>query len=121
MKLPVNDDGFTLIEALVAMAVLAVASAGLIRATEAHIDLIRGIELRTVAAWVAENRLAELALPNAAGLPTTVSMLGRDWRVTTTPRASDDPDITAVEVAVAAPGAPALVTLRGFVDRPAVP
>lgn len=112
-----RDAGFTLIEALVAMAILAIASAGLIRATETHVDLIRGVETRAVAGWVADNRMAELALPGTNALPASVTMLGRSWQVATTSRPSDDPAIAAIEVAVSEPGAarPA-VTLRGFRD-----
>lgn len=107
------DAGFTLIEALVAMAVLAVASSGLIRATEAHVDLIRGLQQRTVAGWVADNRLVELRLPGAA-LPSSVDMLGQRWQVATTLTATDDPAVTAVILAVGEPSARPLVTLRGF-------
>ncbi|UAJ10261.1 type II secretion system minor pseudopilin GspI [Polymorphobacter megasporae] len=112
-----HDTGFTLIEALVAMAVLAVASAGLIRATSAHIDLIRGVEARTIAGWVAENRLVEATLPAAATLPATVTMLGRAWQVTTTAKPSDDPDLAAITVSVTPQGATQpMATLRGFRD-----
>ncbi len=118
-----RDAGFTLIEALVAMAVLAVASAGLIRATSAHIDLIRGVEARTIAGWVAENRLVEATLPGAPPAPATVTMLGRQWAVTTTAKPSDDPDLVAVTVMVAPAGSTQpLATLRGFRDlRAATP
>lgn len=115
-----SEQGFTLIEALVAMAILAVASVGLVRATQGHIDLIRGVETRTIAGWVAENRLVELGLPDAARLPSSVTMLGRDWQVTTTAKPSDDPAIAAVEVGVGEPGAARpLIVLRGFRDTQA--
>lgn len=110
------DAGFTLVEALVAMAVLAVAAGGLIRATEAHVDMVAQIEERTAARWVAENRLAEIRL----GLPrpATVPMLGRDWRVATRIRPSGQPGLVAVEVAVSRPGGAALVTLNSFNVEP---
>lgn len=112
-----HNSGFTLIEALVAMAVLAVASAGLIRATSAHIDLIRGVEARTIAGWVAENTLVEATLPGALAQPTVVTMLGRTWQVTATVKPSDDPDLAALTVAVTPQGATQpLATMRGFRD-----
>ena len=52
------------------------AAAGLIRATESHVDSIRGLELRAGARWVAQNRLAELAVPGSAR-PDTVTMMGQ--------------------------------------------
>lgn len=114
-----REAGFTLIEALVALLILAVASAGLIGAVEAHVDTIRGLELRTAAQWVAENRLEELRLgPNVTSAPdASVAMLGYDWRVRVTQKTSQDPDIRDMSVAVAPAGGGApLVTLRGFVD-----
>ncbi len=119
MKLARPQDGFTLIEALVAMAILAIASAGLIRATEAHIDMVRGVQTRVVAQWVAENRLIELGLESTPPVARTeqVAMLGRDWEVDVTVAASEDPDLSRVTVAVSPAGdAPTAATLGGFVD-----
>lgn len=111
------EQGFTLIEALVALAVLAIAAIGLIRATEAHVDSVRGLELRAAAQWVAENRLVELGLPGPAPAPATVAMLGHSWQVATALSRTDDPDLKAVHIAVSQLGAaqPAFA-LDGVVD-----
>ena len=111
------QDGFSLIEALVALAILAVAAAGLIRAAEAHVDSVRGLELRAAAQWVAENRLAELALPALRNGDGTVEMLGHPWGVTTSYAPTGDPDLRAAHVAVSALGAASpTVVMDGFVD-----
>nr|WP_257215120.1 type II secretion system minor pseudopilin GspI [Sphingomonas sp. R-74633] len=109
------DAGFSLIEALVALAVLAIATVGLMRAVEAHIDSTRAMERRTTAMWVAENRLAELE----AGAPGSdqVEMMGRQWRVAVDRRGTDDPEIQRVRVEVfAGQEKSALASLDGFVD-----
>jgi general secretion pathway protein I len=114
-----GDAGFTLVEALVALAVLAVASAGLVRATEAHVDTIRALRLRAIAQWVGENRLVELGLEQAAppAGETSVEMLGERWTVRVAPRPSADADLAVVEVSVRADGSlSTLATLTGFVD-----
>lgn len=119
-----NDRGFTLIEALVALVIIGIAAAGLLRATEAHVDRVAGLEARAAALWVAENRLAELALADT--WPAEVDMLGRHWRITEHRAPSSDPDLVKVDVAVAEVSAggvsssarqpSSLVTLSGFVD-----
>jgi len=113
----VSEDGFSLIEALIALAVLAIATVGLIGAVEQHIDSTRAMERRSAAMWVAENRLAELNL-GAPG-PERVAMLGTNWIVRSTSRATDDPEIARVRVDVTADGQKTpTASLDGFLDTP---
>ena len=110
-----GDSGFSLIEALVALAVLAIATVGLMRAVESHIDSTRGLERRAAAMWVAENRLAELE----AGIPGAdrQEMLGEPWRIAVDRQNTSDPEITRVRIAVTAlRDNAALASLDGFVD-----
>ncbi len=120
MSRAANDVGFSLIEALVAMLILAIAAAGLIRASEAHIDSVRDLERRTAAAMVAQNRLAELGLHGmrpAASRDMRVEMLGEQWTASDTRKPTADADIAAVTISVRGQGdATPLVSLDGFVD-----
>ena len=101
--------GYSLMEAMVALFVLAVASTGLLLATRAHIDSVGGLEDRVAAHWIAENRLAELNLGDPAAAQGEV-----------TRTATDDPDLIAVEIAVSREGgASSLARLSGFVDAEA--
>lgn len=113
-----NDEGFSLIEALVALAILAIATVGLVRTVETHIDSTRAMEGRQAAMWVAENRLAELEA--RAGGANEVEMLGRRWRVAVAERATADAEIRRVRIDVyemaGQPGASPLASLDGFVD-----
>ena len=112
-----EEEGFSLIEALVALAVLAIATVGLMRTVESHIDSTRGLELRAAAMWVAENRLAEIELGGAAAKEPQVEMLGRQWRVEVTETPTDDAEIRKVRIAVFNGGDRApLASLDGFVD-----
>ena len=114
-------DGYSLMEAMVALFILAIVAVGLTRATQTHIDGVRGLEQRAVAQWVAENRLVELNLDgvdSASGRTSTVRMMDRDWTVAVETRPTDDPDLIAADVAVAEAGtSSATVQLSGFVDR----
>lgn len=123
-----GEEGFSLIEALVALAVLAIATVGLIGTVEAHVNSTRGLELRAVAMLVAENQLAELSVPGMRDNAGQVEMLDRQWRVQVTRRATDDPEIQRVHIEVSpAPtsGQPqgagrnggAFAVLDGFVDE----
>ena len=120
-----NDRGFTLIEALVALVIMGIAAAGLLRATEAHVDRVGGLEARAAALWVAENRLAELQL--ADQWPAEVDMLGRRWHISEQRAPSSDPDLVKIDIAVSEASATgsglrgtgqphSLVTLSGFLD-----
>ena len=115
-----SQRGFTLIEAMVALAILGIAAVGIIRAAEAHIDTLHGLERRAAAQWAAENALAELSLePRAVGNSNAeVAMLGWRWTVRIGLAGSADPDLQLATVRVGPAGTTdTLVTLRGFVDR----
>ena len=78
--------GFTLVEVMVALAVVAVALPALLVTLSQQLDGLRYLEDRTHAQWVAANRLAELRLVVGAkgSLHTgrvsgTVEMAGRSW------------------------------------------
>ncbi|MDQ1901649.1 type II secretion system minor pseudopilin GspI [Paracoccus sp. WLY502] len=93
-----GDAGFTLIETLVAMAVLAMAAMALLGATEAHIRNIAALEARAAAQWAAENHLAELVV-GAAPQAGPVAMMGHSVRVTETRRPTSDPGLEQVDLA----------------------
>ncbi|MFL9842652.1 type II secretion system minor pseudopilin GspI [Sphingomonas sp. ST-64] len=112
-----NEDGFSLIEALVALAVLAIASVGLIRAVESHVDSTRGLERRAVAMWVAENRLAELQIGDPAAAQKQVDLLGQQWQVAVARTRTEDAAIDKVRIDVIPVGERSpLASLDGFVE-----
>lgn len=108
--------GFTLIETLVALAVLAVGSMTLLAGVERHVAGTRGLEDRIVARWVAENALAAASL-NLQREPQWTEALGVDWRVELTTQDLPGSGLSAVtaRVADAAAGPEAsLVALTGY-------
>ncbi|WP_372992907.1 type II secretion system minor pseudopilin GspI [Sulfitobacter sp.] len=113
-----GEAGFTLLEVLVALAVLAVGAVSLLTATQTHITRISQIENRTVARWVADNRLAALRI--GVRQPDVVDMLGQRWDVVVTRIETQDPDLQRVDVAVALSSDNRnLFKLTGFIDTAA--
>lgn len=76
--------GFTLVEVLIALAVVALSLLALARAATVQVQTFDALRERTLAGWVAANVLADTRV--AATPPTTgrsdgrVTLAGRDWR-----------------------------------------
>lgn len=122
-----RNGGFTLVEILVALAIVAVALAAGMRALGEATASATALKQRTLALWVAQNRLAmaQLALPWPP--------LGRDegaadqaaarfvWRQTVS--GTPNPSFRKIEIVVAEPATPeyTLATLVGYIGQPAQP
>lgn len=115
--------GFTLIEVLVALAILAVALAAASRASAMMADSSAELRERLLASWVAQNRLAELqarrAWPDAGIREGEVEQAGvrMVWREAVS--ATQNRAFRRVEISVAAAGrdARALARLTGYLAR----
>lgn len=115
--------GFTLVEVLVALAILAVALAAASRASAMMADSSSELRERLLAGWVAQNRLAELqarrAWPAAGTREGEAEQAGLKltWRetVSTTP----NPAFRRVEISVHATAQDdhALARLTGYLAR----
>lgn len=122
-----SAQGFTLIEILVALTVVAVALAAGMRALAQSADGAGTLKARTLAMWVAQNRLAAAEL--AGELPGTGERSGDAvqanrafvWRekIGTTP----NPAFRRIDVEVAEAGQPdyVLARLTGYVAGPVRP
>lgn len=96
--------GFTLIEVLIALAVVALALLALTRAAALQVRSFDGLRERTLAGWVAANALEETRL--AGGFPPTGRSEGharlgdRDWRWTREVKATSDAGIRRIDIRV---------------------
>ncbi len=113
-----SEAGFSLIEALIALAVLAISAISLLAATQAHVTRIAGLESRATAQFVAENRLAQLEL-GIAGDNDPATMLGRSFEVTASRTGTSDPDLQRIDLSVS--DGSTVESFIGFLARPAGP
>ena len=120
---PRPSGGFTLLEILVALAVLAIALTATARGLGMAIDTTAALRDRTLARWVAEDKLTQLELarewPALDTKEGDADMGGRAFRwrqqISTTPVAR----MRRVEVSIFAPGADTpLARLTGFLEQP---
>lgn len=114
--------GFTLIEVLVAVAILAVAMGALISGMARYADNAGVMREKTLALWVAHNRLTELDLE--PGWPATgksdgdVELAGVEWRWFVEVLETPDPDVRRIDIRVRAKGRDGdVATLSSFVSK----
>ncbi|EKD71211.1 MAG: hypothetical protein ACD_46C00245G0002 [uncultured bacterium] len=80
-----NKSGLTLIEVLIALAIVAIAMTAIIKATTQNIRATTYLQNKTIAMWVGQQILNEaraniIALPRSPDmLKEKTTMLGRDW------------------------------------------
>jgi general secretion pathway protein I len=116
--------GFTLIEILVAVAILAIALAAVQRAGSLATDGARETRARLAATWAASNRVAELRagtqFPPAASSRLTVEQAGLSLVIDETVADTANPTIRRVSLAVSDAREPGrvLANLTAFVGKP---
>jgi len=123
MRSKSGHKGFTLLETLVALAILAIALAAVMRATGASTNHAEAMRMRVLADWVAQNRLAQHAArgdflpPGIQNGEETQAGIRLLWKedIGVTP----NPAFRRIEVSVYAPDDPeyALRRLTGFLTQ----
>ena len=117
MPVRASEKGFSLIEALVALSVLAVSASAILATVEEHTRAIAAISDRATARWIAENRLVELSLA-LKDLPDSSSFAGQEWWIATERSETSDPDLIRVDIRVGQmpDRLAALGRLTGYID-----
>jgi len=116
--------GFTLIEILVALAIIAVALAAGLRAIAQSTDGATALKQLTLALWIAQNRLAvaqlESALPQVGERSGNAQQAGTPFVYRETVSGTPNPSFRKIEIVIADPAVPdyALARLVGYLGQP---
>ena len=108
-----TEAGFSVMEALVAMTVLAVTAAGFIEAAGQSVRQVDQISDRTLARWVGEDALAQLRAGQEAP-PSVIDAWGRRFLITVQRAPSDVASLDRVWVQITAEASQAQVTLDAY-------
>jgi general secretion pathway protein I len=115
--------GFTLIEVLVALAIFAVAITALVQAGAQRADNMGYLRARTLAAWIASDRITALQLapawPDVGTQEGETDMAGRTWYWRAAIQETPEDAVRRIDVEVArSEGGPSVSSVTGFVGSP---
>ena len=118
------ERGFTLVEVLVALAIVALSLAAIAASMSQMLDAANSLRDRTYASWIGQNKIAEMRLANV--LPEVSSTSGEvdfanatwDWRAVVSETGIEN--FMRIDVSVSHAGDEYVVlTVTGFVGAPA--
>jgi general secretion pathway protein I len=113
--------GFTLLEVLVALAVVALALAAALRAADALTDNARRLEDTVAAQWCADNQLTALrlnrAFPGVGDSDFGCEQLGRSFQGKLVVRPTPNPSFRRADASVLADDGSVLITLSTVLGR----
>ncbi|MGH8530607.1 MAG: type II secretion system minor pseudopilin GspI [Nevskiales bacterium] len=119
--------GFTLIEVLVSVAILALALGAVITAGSRYVDNTVYLREKTLATWIAHNVIVEATLqqrfPDKGKEEDEVEFANRKWTWVAETQETPDPDLRRMDVSIWLAEADededgAIVTISAFVPRP---
>ncbi|WP_101759478.1 type II secretion system minor pseudopilin GspI [Oceanicoccus sp. KOV_DT_Chl] len=96
--------GFTLLEVLIALAILAISSLAVIGQSRQSLSQLEQLQLKATAIVLAENQLAVVQIaddwPSLGSSSQSTLLAQRQWRVTTQVSSTSDPWFRKIEVTV---------------------
>jgi len=116
--------GFTLVEILVSLAIMSIVLGVMVQSAGASAANASRLRDRTIAQWVASNRIAEMRIagtfPDAGSKTGKSEMLGQVWFWKTIVQKVEDDDLRRVDVQIRRDeGANSpIVTISGFIGHP---
>jgi general secretion pathway protein I len=121
MKNP-DSRGFTLIEVVVALAILGIGMLAVFKTIGDTVNNVEVLRDRSFAEWIADNRITEIRLsgemPSVEETAGEVEFAGRQWHWVTTVSQTQVRGLRRIDVSVRRDGDPddsSIVTLSGFI------
>lgn len=100
----IRQRGFTLIEMVAAVAVLAMAMAAILSGMARYADNAAHLRERTIALWVAHNRLTEIELqpvwPDVGRSDGEMDLAGRKWKWEAEVKKTTDDQLRRIDIRV---------------------
>lgn len=126
MRCSARNAGFTLLEVLVALMVVAVSLAAIASEMVQMIDAATTMQNRTYASWIAHNKIAEMRLanviPDVSASSGEVDYAGREWVWRAVVSETGVTNLYRVDVTVSFPGGePIMRPVTGFIGEPVPP
>jgi len=116
-----SSKGFTLIELMVALAVLAIGMTAVLHSTSQAAHAGTFLKQKTIAHWVASNRAAELSInrewPNPGVIKGTERMADQTWQLETEVQETQVPELKLVTIRVSLDGEEK-ASLVTFLEKP---
>jgi general secretion pathway protein I len=121
-----KDGGFTLIEVMVALAIIGLALIAVGSKMGQMVDMANTMRERTYASWIAQNKITELRLanvvPEVSSASGEIEYAGTEWRWRSVVSETGVENLFRVDVSVGYPGSDGDVrTVSGFIGEPIVP
>ena len=118
--------GFTLIEVMVALAIVALSLTAVAASMVQMIDAANAMRDRTYASWIAQNKITEMRLaadgPEVSASNGEVDYANTTWAWRAVVSATDFEDLYRIEVGVSLAGSDDVIrSVTGFVGPPAPP
>jgi len=118
--------GFTLVEVMVALAIVALSLAAVAAAVSQMLDASNAMKERTYAAWIAHNKIAELRLsnvvPEVSESSGDITYAGREWAWEAVVSETGVENLYRVDVTVsAADSEVGIRSVTGFIGEPSIP
>lgn len=115
--------GFTLIEVMVALAIVALSLAAVTASMSQMIDAAQTMRDRTYASWIAQNRIAQLrlapAMPDVGASNGEIEYANTDWSWRSVVSETGVDDLYRIDVSVSLAGSDDTIrTVTGFVGPP---